>query len=281
MFSSPFTFARRETKLEEAEYAFIGIPYDSSESYRVGSRFAPNAIRESSREIEDYDMMEEVDLLDIGIADIGDVDVAFGNYQETLSRTQAVIRDVLDRGVTPLCVGGEHSITYCVLSAYEKKPFVLIYDAHLDFRKDYLGERFSHACVTRRISELVGVENVLVIGVRSALKEEVEDAEKLGLRFIDYSSCKEELAQIEKATRGRELYLSLDMDALDPKEARGVCNPEPSGFTYEEFLDSLTFLSKTRLAGFDLTEVTPLYDSYTQILAAKLIFKVMAKIQRR
>jgi agmatinase len=278
LFSSPFTFARRETSLEEAEYAFIGIPYDSSESYRVGSRFAPNAIRESSREIEDYDMLEEVDLLSIKIADLGDVDVAYGNYQETLGRIKTVVREVLDRGAVPICVGGEHSITYGILHAYAKHPFVLIYDAHLDFRDDYLGERFSHACVTRRISELLGAENILVVGVRSALREEVRDAEKLGLRFIPYPSCKEKLAEkIEAAVEGRELYLSLDMDVLDPKEARGVCNPEPPGLSYEELLDSLAFLRKANLTGFDLTEVTPLYDSYTQILAAKLIFKVLAK----
>lgn len=277
MFSSPFTFARRETGLGEAEYAFIGIPYDSSESYRVGSRFAPNAIRESSREMEDYDLLEGVDLLSIKIADLGDVDVAYGNYPETLSRIKTVVKEALDKGAVPVCVGGEHSITYGVLNAYTRHPFVLIYDAHLDFRENYLGERFSHACVTRRITELLGAENVLVVGVRSALREEVEDAENLGLRFIPYPSCKEGLPEkIEEAVRDREVYLSLDMDVLDPREARGVCNPEPPGLSYEELLESLAFLRKTSLAGFDLTEVTPLYDSYTQILAAKLIFKVLA-----
>lgn len=275
MFTSPFTFGRRETKLEDAKYAFIGVPYDGSESYRVGSRFAPMAIREASREIEDYDMLEERDLLEIKIADIGDVDVAFGNFDETHQRTASVVKEVLDRGVVPICVGGEHSITYSALSAYEEKPFVVIYDAHLDFRYDYLGEKFSHACVTRRIGELLGYENLLVVGVRSASKEELEDAAELGLKYVDFNSFREGFS-IEK---GRRLYLSVDMDVLDPKEAKGVGNPEPPGFTYTELVDSLGFLRKADLVGFDLTEVAPLYDSYTQVLAAKLIFKVLIRAE--
>jgi agmatinase len=276
LFTSPFTFARRETKLEEAKYAFLGVPYDGSESYRVGSRFAPRAIREASREIEDYDMQENVNLLDIKIADLGDVDVAHGNFMQTHRRTAAVVKDILEKGVIPLCVGGEHTISYSALSAYDEKPLVIIYDAHLDFRDDYLGEKFSHACVTRRIGELLGYENILVVGVRSASRQELEDAERRGLRYL---SCHEGLDEIANAAKGRNLYLSIDMDVLDPKEARGVGNPEPPGFSYTELVESLEFLGEANLVGFDLTEVAPLYDSYTPVLAAKVIFKVLAKAE--
>ncbi len=278
MFSSPFTFGRRELKLSEAKYAFLGVPYDSSESYRAGSRFAPNAIRESSREIEDYDLLEDFDLLNIKLCDLGDVDVSFGNFSETLMRVKDCVREILKNKAIPVCVGGEHTISYCVLSAYEKKPFFLAFDAHLDFRREYLNEKFSHACAVRRIGELIGYENILVVGVRSADKEELKDAKKLGLKFIDFKSCDDKLHEkIVKIVKGKEVYLSLDMDVFDPKEARGVCNPEPPGISYSQFVDCLGFLRHTKLVGFDLVEVAPPYDSYTQVLAAKLIFKVLLK----
>lgn len=278
MFSSPFTFGRRELKLSEAKYAFLGIPYDSSESYRVGSRLAPNAIRESSREIEDYDFLDDFDLLSIKLCDLGDVDVSFGNFGETLMRVKDCVREILKNSAIPVCVGGEHTISYCVLSAYEKKPFFLAFDAHLDFRKEYLNEKFSHACVVRRVGELIGYENILVVGVRSADREELRDAKKLGLKFIDFKGCDDKLAgKITKLVRGKEVYLSVDMDVFDPREARGVCNPEPLGISYPQFVDCLGFLRQTKLVGFDLVEVAPLYDSYTQILAAKLIFKTLLK----
>lgn len=278
MFSSPFTFGRRELKLSEAKYAFLGVPYDSSESYRAGSRFAPNAIRESSREIEDYDLLEDFDLLNIKLCDLGDVDVSFGNFGETTRRVRDCVREILKNKAMPVCVGGEHTISYCVLSTYEKKPFFLAFDAHLDFRAEYLNEKFSHACAVRRVGELIGYENILVVGVRSADKEELKDAKKLGLKFIDFKSCDDKLHErITKIVKGKEVYLSLDMDVFDPKEARGVCNPEPPGISYSQFVDCLRFLRRVKLAGFDLVEVTPLYDTYTQILAAKLIFKVLLK----
>ena len=281
MFSHPFNFARRETSLEEADYAFLGIPYDSSESYRVGSRFAPRAIREASMEMEDYDLLENKDLRDIKIADLGDVEVSFGNYPETMSRVVDTVSEILNKGAVPVCAGGEHTITHSVLSSYEEKPFAVIYDAHLDFRHDYLGEKFSHACVTRRVMELLGKENILVVGVRSASKGEAEDAAELGLTYIPYPECGKNLSRkIKDRVRGKNVYLSLDMDVLDPAEAKGVGNPEPPGLSYRELLSSLEFLHETSLVGFDVTEVTPIYDSYTPVLAAKVIFKVLLKTEK-
>lgn len=285
LFTSPSTFGRRELQLKEAKYAFLGVPYDSTESYRIGSRFAPNAIRESSREIEDYDMLEEFDLLSIKICDCGDVDVSYGNFNETLDRTKGAVKEILSSGAVPVVVGGEHTVSYCVLSAYKKNPFYLVFDAHLDFRDEYLNERFSHACVVRRIGELIGYENILLIGARSASKEEYKDAKDLGLRYISFGEYKKNPAAFQKALANeiprKDVYLSVDMDVLDPRDARGVCNPEPPGFSYEGLLEILNFLKAVKLVGFDLTEVSPLYDSYTQILAAKLIFKVLLKCEKR
>lgn len=280
LYTSPFTFGRQSTDITDAQYVICGVPYDSSETYRTGSRFAPNAIRESSREIDDYDVLEDFDLLEIPLADYGDVEVSFGDAKETMIRTKETVIEILKSGSVPCLIGGEHTISYFALTGFEKKPFCIVLDAHLDFRDEYIGNRYSHACSTRRISELIGVENVLVVGVRSADKTEVADAKKLGLSYIDFNHCRDVKAvktRILDVIKGREVYLSIDADVLDPKEAAGVCNPEPPGFTFEEMMRILDFLKHANMAGFDLTEVTPIYDSYTQILAAKLIFKVLMK----
>ncbi len=283
MFTYPFNFARSETLLEDAKYAVLGIPYDASESYSGGSRYAPNEIRESSMEIEDYDMEEEFDLLNVDICDCGNIDISFGCFEETSRRIRESVKEIISKGVIPIGIGGEHTISYSILEAYEKKPFFLVFDAHLDFRDDYIGNRFSHACVTRRISEIVGCDNVLAVGVRSASREELDDAGELGLRYIkfkDIENIKDLSKMIDEMTNGRDVYLSIDMDAFDPKEASGVCNPVPPGFLYEDFV-KLDFFKNINLVGFDITEVTPVYDSYTPILAAMVIYKIIIKNEKK
>ncbi|MEK6977233.1 MAG: arginase family protein, partial [Candidatus Hydrothermarchaeota archaeon] len=211
----------------------------------------------------------------------GDVEVSFGNFEETSRRVEETVSGILEAGVIPLCLGGEHTITYPVLKAYKDKPFYLVYDAHMDFREDYLENRFSHACVTRRVGELVGYENILIVGVRSALKDEFEDIKGLGVKYIDYNSCDGDLAErIAQVVDGKDVYLSIDADVFDPKETAGVCNPEPPGLTFREFVSSLDFLKKVNMVGMDFVEISPLYDSYAQILAAKAIFKVLLKYER-
>jgi agmatinase len=281
MYTLPQTFARRELTLAEAEFAVLGIPYDSSESYRTGSRFGPNAIREASRDLEDYDMEEGFNLLDLKICDLGDLEVSYGNFDETASRAAETLNEIEQSGAVPICLGGEHTITYFTAKAQKKDVFYIVFDAHLDYRDDYLENRFSHASVTRRLSEIVGPENILVVGVRSASKEELADAKRDGLNFItslEFVKGREGvLKEISEITKRKNVYLSIDLDVFDPSEARGVCNPEPGGLGYMEVVDSLSFLRGCKLTGMDITELTPEYDAYSPILAAKLIFKVLVK----
>lgn len=280
MYASPFTFAGRELSLDDADYAILGIPYDSSQSYRIGSRFAPNAIRGASREIEGYDIEEGRDLSELKICDLGDVAVSFGNFGETCRRVEETLKDVIAKGTIPICLGGEHTISYCVTKVLSKGFVYLVLDAHLDFRDSYLGERFSHACVTRRVGEEIGIENVMVVGVRSASKEELDDAQRLGLDYVgffDYERNPETAMQrVKSKIEGRDIYLSLDLDVMDPKEALGVCNPEPPGLGYRDLLYIFNVLKDCNLIGADIVEVTPLYDNYTPILASKILFKILA-----
>ncbi len=274
LFTTPFTFGKRELTLEEAKYAFLGVPFDASESYRVGSRYAPLAIREASRELEDYDIIEEYDLTKIRICDVGDVEVSYGCFEETSERVITTIKEILENKVIPVVLGGEHTITYSVLKAYEKELRVVIFDAHLDFREEYLGNRFSHACIIRRIGEIVGYENILVVGVRSALREEYEEARDKGVKILKVNEL--DPSKVVKHVKDKEVYISIDFDVFDPKEAPGVCNPEPQGLSFEEVVCCLEFLKYSRLVGLDVVEIAPLYDSYTPVLAAKLIFRLLA-----
>ena len=279
MYVAPTTFARRELEIDQADYAIIGIPYDSSQSFRVGSRLAPNAIRDASREIEDYDFEEGKNLLDLKICDLGNIEVSYGNFKETCDRVKDTLIDVLSNNVIPISLGGEHTISYSVVSCLPDDIFYLVFDAHLDFRDDYLGEKFSHACVNRRIFDHLGKENVLAVGIRSASKEELEGAKKMGLDYISYSDFDKDkdgmLKRISDKIEGRKVYLSLDMDAFDPTEAPGVCNPEPGGLCYKDVSALSRLLGNCNLIGVDITEITPLYDTYTPVLASKIIFKIL------
>ncbi len=275
----PQTFARRDLTLSEAEFAVLGIPYDSSESYRTGSRYGPNAIRAASKDLEDYDMEEGFDLLDLKICDIGDLEVSFGDFQETRRRSVEAISTILEGGAVPICLGGEHTIAYFSAEAVKRGTCFVIYDGHLDYREDYLGNRFSHASAARRISEVVGPENVILIGARSGQKEELDDSRRDGILHIsslEFNRNREDaLKRLSKFTRNRSVYLSIDLDVMDPSEAPGVCNPEPGGIYYRDILESFSFLRNARLVGLDLCELTPEYDSYSPVLAAKLIFKAL------
>jgi agmatinase len=260
-----------------------GVPYDSSETYRTGSRFAPTAIREASREIEDFDILENFDLSQVPIADYGDVIISQGNAPETMKRTAETVREILQAGAVPILTGGEHTISYFALQGFERKPFYLVFDAHLDFHEDYINNKLSHACSIRRATDLLGVENVMAVGIRSGGSEEVKDAKKLGLNYIEIDDCRDIdplKIKILDAIKGREVYLSIDADVLDPKEAPGVCNPEPPGLSFEEMVDILDILKDVRLAGMDITEITPTYDSYTPVLGAKLIYKTLVKCNK-
>ena len=283
LYTSPFTFGNRETDLKDARYAICGVPFDSSETYRTGSRFAPTAIREASREIEDFDILENFDLLEVPIADHGDVVVSFGNGEETLKRTSETVKEILAASAVPVLIGGEHTISYFALHGFDRKPFYLAFDAHLDFHDDYINNRLSHACNNRRAADLLGIENVMVVGVRSGGKNEVKDAKKLGLNYIDFNDCRDLDSlklKILDAIKGREVYLSIDMDVMDPKEAPGVCNPEPPGFSFDGIVEILDILRDVRLAGMDITEVCPQYGSYTPVVAAKLIYKALVKASK-
>lgn len=270
------SFADANATFEDAEFVILGIPFDRTASFRSGARFAPNAIREASYNFETYIFEHEVDLLDVNFHDAGNLE-ELGTVDEMVKHAGSFIEGVVSKGKFPIVLGGEHSVTIPAVRSFRDVGVVSI-DAHLDFRQEYLGERNSHACVTRRIAEHVGMENVVVLGVRSMSREEVGDEMP---EFIDSFTIREE--GMERAVRramsliGKEkIYLTLDIDGIDPACAPGTGTPEPFGISDLDVKKCIDMLS-SRLVGFDLVEVCPNYDKgNTAALSARLVREVMA-----
>jgi len=262
-------FADANSSFNDAKFVIFGVPFDSTSSFRSGSRFAPNRIREASYNFETYLMEQDVDLIDIPFHDAGNLD-EYGNVDEMTGAVEDAVKKILPK--FPILIGGEHSLTIGAVKTLKNVSVVFI-DAHLDFREEYLGIKNSHACVSRRVSEIVGIENVFSIGVRSFSREEKNDAEKLGLKYVSSFDVKEK--GIEKSIRNlnlkKKIYLSLDMDGIDPAFAPGVGNPEPFGLTPLDVVKCIKILSD-RLVGFDVAEVCPPYDNgNTSLLGARII----------
>ena len=183
----------------------------------------------------------------------------------------------------PIAIGGEHSITTGIVKAFPKDISVVSLDAHIDFRNIYENEPYNHACVTRRILDHISINNLAVLGIRSAEKEEFEEAKNLGLFYIDSADIQE--MGIKKAIEGtkkylknKKIYLTLDIDVIDPAYAPGTSTPEPFGLNPIDILKCIESFS-SNLVGFDIVEVCPSYDSgQTSLLAAKLIRLLIEKV---
>lgn len=264
---------------ERAPLVVLGVPFDSTSSYRAGSRFAPQRIREASQNIETFSLRARVDLEDVCYFDAGDI-ATLPDPAETLRRVERVVSELARGGRRVLILGGEHTITLGAvrgLLAAHCDIAVLVLDAHLDMRDEYPGgQRLSHATVVRRLVELVGGERVVVLGARALSREELEAAEELGLRYLTPSelsaSGARELAEA-LTERSARLYLSIDLDVVDPAYAPAVQNPEVEGVCPSVVLDVIYEVSRAAdIVGMDIVEYAPPYDASgaTAVLAAKL-----------
>jgi agmatinase len=273
------TFADSSSSFEESRFVIFGVPFDGTCSFRSGARHAPNKIREASYNFETYMFEHDRDISDIEFYDAGNTD-EFGNAETMTKGVHAFAKELVDKGKFPIMIGGEHSITPPVVRCFNDVGVISL-DAHLDFRNSYLNERNSHACSTRRISEIVGIPHVVPVGVRSFSLEEKEDGEKLGLKFVNAfdiigGTGIEKVVKSALNTIGREqIYLTLDIDVIDPCYAPAVGTPEPFGLTPLDVKKVIDLVGE-RLVGFDLVEVSPPWDhGNTAALAARLIREVI------
>ncbi|HLM91210.1 MAG TPA: agmatinase [Thermoplasmata archaeon] len=273
----PTTFADAETPLQEAEYVIVGVPFDRTTSFRPGARFGPDSIRMHSWNFESYDLETGLSLSDLAIHDLGNTE-EFGSAEQMAASLREEIRPLYAAGKVPIVLGGDHACSPPSVEAYpDSAPSlgVLYLDAHMDFRSSYLGDRRSHGCSSRRILEKVGARNIVVMGVRSVSAEEMDDNKAIGMSYItaheiDREGIESAVQRALNMLKTDRLYISLDIDAIDPAYAGGTGTPEPFGLTPRD-VKYVIDQAAPRLAGLDIMEVSPHYDNgNTSALAARL-----------
>ncbi|WP_243495278.1 agmatinase [Priestia aryabhattai] len=262
---------------EESEAVLYGMPMDWTVSYRPGSRFGPTRIREVSIGLEEYSPYLDRELEEVKYFDAGDIPLPFGNPQRSLNIIEEYIDQLLAADKFPLGMGGEHLVSWPVMKAiYKKYPDLAIIhmDAHTDLREEYEGEPLSHSTPIRKVAELIGPENVYSFGIRSGMKEEFQWAKENGMHISKFEVL-EPLKEILPTLAGRPVYVTIDIDVLDPAHAPGTGTVDAGGITSKELLASIHAIAKSdlRIVGGDLVEVAPIYDPSEQTAntASKLI----------
>ena len=274
----PSRLADAHSDLEEAAFVVLGVPYDATATFRHGAREGPAAIRQASYNFETWLLELGLDLDDVPVHDAGDVPEVF-SPAEMVELVERSVEGLLDGDRVPVLIGGEHNATegaVRALAARHPDLSVLVLDAHLDFRDQYLGEPRSHSCATRRCTDVIGVARTAVLGVRSVSPEGLEAAQDEGLAFASADRVREEgLAAVLEDLLGAlgegPVYLSVDLDVLDPSHAPGVQNPEPWGLAPLDVRQVVDRVAP-RLVGLDVMECAPVHDGgQTALVAARLM----------
>jgi len=270
-------FIKSHSSFEESKAVLYGMPMDWTVSYRPGSRFGPARIREVSIGLEEYSLYLDRELEDVKYFDAGDIPLPFGNPQRSLDMIEEFVDKVLDAGKFPIGMGGEHLVSWPVFKAmYKKYPDLAIIhmDAHTDLREDYEGEPLSHSTPIRKVADLIGPKNVYSFGIRSGMREEFQWAKEVGMHISPFEVL-EPLKEVLPTLAGRPVYVTIDIDVLDPAHAPGTGTVDAGGITSKELLASIHAIarSEVNVVGCDLVEVAPIYDNSEQTAntASKLI----------
>ncbi|MEM3578703.1 MAG: agmatinase [Candidatus Bathyarchaeia archaeon] len=281
-------FSGFQKVFEDADYVVLGVPFDVTSTFRTGARFGPNAIRMASLNIETYSFRSGVDVEDLRIHDLGDLHVST-DTEQTLERLAKVVKEVREAGKMPLVIGGEHTITLGVLKGLGgfSQTAIVSFDAHLDLRDEFMGLRLSHTTFMRRTNEQLKPAKILEVGTRAACKEELEYTKKAGIEFFTAYQIRKMGSEktvnqlLKKLEKCENVYLSIDVDVLDPTYAPAVQNPEPEGLDTSTLLDILCGVCDKRVTGFDVVEVAPNFDQgVTAIQAAKVIFETLCSVEK-
>jgi len=288
LFVSPSpVFTGSQEIYEASKYAILGVPFDVTSTYRSGAKFAPLAIRDVSQNIECYSFRTGIDIEYLKTHDLGDLHVAT-DVELTLGRLALVAQDLFDEEKIPVFIGGEHTITLGVARSFDENVTIVSFDAHLDLRDNYLGLNVSHTTFMRRINETVKPAKILEVGTRAVCTEELAYAKEAGIDYltafqIRKDGVKKTVEEIKKALKGsKKVYITVDMDVLDPAFVPAVPNPEPEGLDTSTLLDLLEAVCEYNVIGFDVVEVAPNYDQgLTAIQAAKVIFEILGFLERK
>lgn len=256
------TFIACESNFEDARAVIFGAPFDGTTSFRPGTRFGPSAIRGESDGIETYSPYQNRDLEDIGVFDSGDLYFPFGNPKAVLDMIEARTQEILVADKMPVMLGGEHLVTLGAVRAMVKKYpnlHIIHFDAHADLREAYLGEQLSHASVLRRCWDLVGDGHIHQFGIRSGERAEFDFA----FAHTDFHpfNVKDVLDVVLGLGSEVPVYVTVDLDVLDPSLFSGTGTPEAGGIFFPDLEEALLALEALNVVGFDINELSPPYDT--------------------
>lgn len=263
--------------VEDCGIVVFGAGFDGTVSYRPGSRFGPQAMRSEFYGLETYSHALDRDMADIAVCDSGDLELPFGNINAALGMIRDTAADIVKAGKKPFMIGGEHLVTLPAFEAVHKRyPDVCLLhlDAHTDLRDEYLGEKLSHSSVVRRIWDIIGDGRIWQLGIRSGLREEFEWAGEghTSLHPFDLSAADEAVSDLS----GKPVYLTIDLDVLDPSIMSGTGTPEPGGVSFRELQKALCSFAGLNIVAADVVELAPHLDSSGVSTAAAC--KVMREV---
>ncbi|MDR5587016.1 MULTISPECIES: agmatinase [Clostridium] len=274
------TFIGCDNNYDESKIVIFGAPFDSTTSFRPGTRFASKAMRSESFGIETYSTYQDKDLEDICVFDGGDLELSFGNPENALNDIEKFTSKIVNDNKIPCMIGGEHLVTLGAFKAINKKypdVHVIHFDAHADLRNDYLGQKLSHATVMHRVWDIVGDNKIFQFGIRSGEKQEIYwGRDHVFTNKFNFN----QLAEIVDKLKGKPVYFTLDLDVLDPSVFPGTGTPEAGGVTFMDLLKAILKISKLNIVGMDINELCPIYDKSgsSTALACKVLRELLLSI---
>ena len=278
------TFIGCDGDYDYAQIVLFGAPFDSTTSFRPGARFGSAAIRHESFGLETYSPYQDKDLTDIKVFDCGDLELCFGSAEAALKDIEEKAGEILFDGKMPFLIGGEHLVTLgAVRAVAERYPnlHIIHFDAHADLRDDYLGAQLSHACVMRRCHELTGDGRIHQFCIRSGDRAEFAFAKAhTDMHKFSFDGLKELTEKL--AEEHTPVYLTIDLDCLDPALFCGTGTPEAGGVSFTELLDAILTVSKTNIVGADVNELAPMLDASGASTAAacKIVLEMLLAIYK-
>lgn len=273
-----------DNEYQDSKIVLFGAPFDSTTSFRPGARFGSSAIRHESFGIETYSPYQEKDLSDTRIFDCGDLELCFGSAESALNDIEAQTAEILRDGKMPFLIGGEHLVTLGAIRAISAKYpdlHILHFDAHADLRDDYLGAKLSHACVMRRCYELLGDKRIHQFCIRSGDKAEFDfAANHTDMHKFNFDGLTELTTTLSR--ENTPVYLTIDLDCLDPSVFCGTGTPEAGGVGFADLLSSILTVSKTNIVGADINELAPMLDASgaSTAVACKILREMLLAIYK-
>ncbi|QXM07445.1 agmatinase [Crassaminicella indica] len=280
-FKNILTFLGFDNEYKDSKIVVFGSPFDGTTSFRPGTRFAPSIMRNESYGLETYSPYLDKDLEDISVFDAGDLDFPFGNTKKVLDMIRDFTAELVEDGKIPVMIGGEHLVTLPAVEAVYKKYkdlYILHFDAHTDLREDYLGEKLSHATVMRRIWDFIGDNRIYQFGIRSGEKYEFEWAkEHTRLTKFNCNGLKEAVKDIGD----RPVYVTIDLDILDPSVFPGTGTIEPGGISFHAMMEVISMIKDLNIVGADVVELSPHYDASgaSTAVACKILRELVLAIE--